>query len=334
MSHNSKIEWCDATWNVVAGCTKCSPGCKNCYAERMARRLRAICKSRMDGRNQQYLGKVDDNGDWTGNIECCDWLLDEPLSWRKPRRIFVCSMSDLFHPKVPFEFIDKMLYVMYRNLQHTFLILTKRPKRMLEYFKNSHLLRLRLLKLFPNYTPEARLCREWPLDNVHLSVSISTFDEMWKAEVLSEIPATVRFISFEPLLENIFNIPCKLKVLDKIDCVIVGGESGPGARPMHPDWARNIRDQCVAAGVPFYFKQWGEWMPDDFENGGIIESESLPTKPTKTAKESVGWGRRLYTLSDGTKFVAQQDQFCNFIKVGKKKAGCILDDKEWKQLPK
>lgn len=273
----SKIDWTDETWNPVIGCTKCSPGCLNCYAERMAYRLACMRQEKYQKvvkglPTSKPFWKKGFKACWTGDIYCDEKALDIPLHWHKPRRIFVCSMSDLFHPKVPFEFIDKVLYVMYRNLQHTFQILTKRPEIMLEYFVDGELLRLRLLRLFPNYTPEARLCREWPLNNIHLGVSISNQDEMWKATELSRIPATVRFISLEPMLGEIDisrylvssdgfvcpNDEGPIHIEDGgvgIDWVIVGCESGPKRRLCKIEWVQSIVDQCKAANVPCFVKQ-------------------------------------------------------------------------------
>lgn len=322
----SKIEWTDETWNPIAGCTKCSQGCLNCYAERMARRLRAICKSRMDGRNQQYLGKIDDNGKWTGQVECCDWLLDIPLYWRKPRRIFICSMSDLFHPKVPFEFIEKVLRIIEQCPQHTFLILTKRPEVAFDFYGGKS---------------GAGLSAP-PLPNVHFGVSISNPDELWKVDELKKIPAVVRWLSIEPMLAGIeFTydrlfcdrdpeegspvacVPCRCgkhwengfisgTTLNCIDWVVCGGESGPGARPMHPDWPRGLRDQCVAAGVPYYFKQWGEYL--HVSQGANADG---PINAGGDSKKGYRWPDRTWS-----------------IRVTKKKAGCLLDGKEWKQYPK
>lgn len=278
---DTKIEWCDKVWNPVVGCTKCSPGCLNCYAERMAWRLRSICKSMMDGRNQQYLGKTDNNGHWTGQVECCDWLLDEPFDWHKPKRIFVCSMSDLFHEKVPFYFFDKVFTTMTKCPHHIFQVLTKRPKRMKEFFDN--------------YDTHSEFLT-WPKPNIHLGVSISTQSEAdEKIPILLQIPATVRWLSIEPMLEGIdilkylwvrqkcvgekgcgftgasyeFDNPKNKSasrcpqcgknhtylVTDSIDWVVVGCESGPKNRPCKIEWIQSIVDQCQAEGVPVYVKQ-------------------------------------------------------------------------------
>ncbi|HWE95955.1 MAG TPA: phage Gp37/Gp68 family protein [Tepidisphaeraceae bacterium] len=215
MALGSSIEWTDATWNPVTGCTKVSPGCKHCYAERMAQRLRAMGQPRYaDG------FKVTLQPD----------VLELPLKWRLPRIIFVNSMSDLFHKDVPTEYIQQCFDVMQRAAHHTFQVLTKRPERVLE-----------LNRELP-----------WP-KNVWIGTSIETEEYTWRAERLAKLAkAAIRFLSVEPLLGPIAKLP-----LAQIDWVIVGGESGPGARPMREEWVRQIKSQCDGAGVPFFFKQWG-----------------------------------------------------------------------------
>jgi protein gp37 len=214
MAQNSSIEWTEATWNPVTGCTKVSPGCKHCYAERMALRLRAMGQPRY--RNGFRITLQED-------------VVDLPLRWRKPRKIFVNSMSDLFHRDVPVEFISRCFDVMRRAAQHTFQVLTKRPERAAEM---AHQL-------------------PWP-GNVWMGTSVENADYVWRVAELARVPAQVRFLSVEPLLGPIPELP-----LDGIHWVIVGGESGPGARPMHENWVLDIRDQCQSAEVPFFFKQWG-----------------------------------------------------------------------------
>lgn len=290
---DTKIEWAEKVWNPIAGCTKCSPGCLNCYAEKMAHRIKHICLA--TNNNPQYLGKTDDDGKWTGEVECCYWKLEEPLHCLKPQRIFVCSMSDLFHPKVPEGFIIDVFDVIAQAaaMGHTILILTKRVKRMWEILgEYCSWLNPTDLEAFSPYK-----------QNIHIGVSISIADEMWKVKELSRIPAAVRWISFEPLLKDVGKIP-----IENISWVVVGGESGPGARPMHPDWARSIRDQCLAANVPFYFKQWGEYYPV-FGEGKVATSAKAP--------------KAIYV---------EPGPVC-MLPVGKKKAGCILDGREWKKLP-
>jgi len=213
MSDNSSIEWTEATWNPVTGCTKVSPGCAHCYAETFAERFRGV-------RGHPYERGFD--------LQLRPERLNQPLEWKRPRLIFVNSMSDLFHPDVPFEFIQKVFDTIVRADWHTFQILTKRSGRLAE--------------LAPQLT--------WP-DNVWMGVSVE--NQRWTSRVddLRAVPAAVRFLSCEPLLG-----PLKLD-LTGIHWVIAGGESGPRARPMKPEWARLVRDQCQSASIPFFFKQWG-----------------------------------------------------------------------------
>jgi protein gp37 len=214
MAQASSIEWTEATWNPVTGCTKISPGCKFCYAERMAKRLQAMGQERY--RNAFKLTLQPD-------------ALEAPLHWRSPRVIFVNSMSDLFHKDVPLDFIKRCFEVMEQASQHTFQVLTKRPERV------------------------AELCSElsWS-PNVWMGTSIESMDYLSRAKALRTVPAKVRFLSVEPLIGPIRRLPLK-----NIHWVIVGGESGPGARPMKVEWVRSLRDQCVDNGVSFFFKQWG-----------------------------------------------------------------------------
>jgi protein gp37 len=218
MGSNSAIEWTDATWNPVTGCTKVSPGCKNCYAERLALRLREMG-------NRRYM-----NGFRT---TLHPDQLDLPLRWTKAKMIFVNSMSDLFHEAVPEEYIKKMFGVMERADWHTFQILTKRAER--------------LAKLAPHLP--------WP-PHIWQGVSVENQTYTKRIGFLRKVPAAVRFLSVEPLLGPIANLP-----LEGIDWVIVGGESGPRHRLIKPEWVREIRKQCVAARIPFFFKQWGGRTP-------------------------------------------------------------------------
>ena len=214
MAQNSKIEWTDTTWNPVTGCTKVSPGCKHCYADRMARRLKAMGQNRY--RNGFDLTLQND-------------LVELPLSWKKPRFVFVNSMSDLFHPDVPVAYIQRVFLVMEKASWHNFQLLTKRSERLLE-----------LAHLLP-----------WP-ENVWIGVSVENSEYAYRINHLRSVPAAVRFLSVEPMLG-----PINRYSLNEIDWVIVGGESGPRARPMEKEWVIKIRDKCIARGVPFFFKQWG-----------------------------------------------------------------------------
>lgn len=210
----SRIEWTESTWNPLTGCNKVSPGCKHCYAERMAKRLQAM-----------GLEKYRNGFQLTLHPEA----LEEPLRWSKPQMIFVNSMSDLFHKDVPIEFIQQVFEVMRRAHWHTFQILTKRAERLLE--------------LDP--------LLDWPA-NVWMGVSVENSDYTYRAVLLSQTHARIRFLSCEPLLGPLSALP-----LEGIHWVIVGGESGPRARPMKREWVMEIRDQCQKAGVAFFFKQWG-----------------------------------------------------------------------------
>jgi len=229
MAQASSIEWTQTTWNPVAGCTPVSPGCLNCYAARMALRL-----ERMGGKpGTKYEGTATRSRDgrpvFQGRINLDEGALTQPLSWRLPRTIFVNSMSDLFHENVPVPFIRRVFAVMAECPQHVFQVLTKRPERALE------------------------LAGELPWsDNVWLGTSVELKRYYDRIRLLKRIPAKVRFLSCEPLLGPLARIP-----LAGIDWVIVGGESGPHSRPMQGSWALQIKEQCEAKGVHFFFKQWG-----------------------------------------------------------------------------
>ena len=217
MATKSSIEWTESTWNPLTGCTKISPGCKICYAERMALRLQAM--GQPNYANGFKLTLHED-------------MLEAPLSWKKPQLVFVNSMSDLYHEGVPIEFILKVFDVMRRAFWHQFQVLTKRSQRLLEL--NSQI--------------------EWP-DNVWMGVSVENGDYTFRIDHLRETDARIKFLSLEPLLGPLPNLN-----LSGIDWGIVGGESGPGARPMREEWVIQIRDQCEAADVPFFVKQMGtDW---------------------------------------------------------------------------
>ncbi len=219
MSDKSAIEWTDSTWNPVTGCNKVSPGCTNCYAETFAERWRGIP-------GHPYEQGFD--------LKLWPDRLNLPLSWKEPRMIFVNSMSDLFHKSVPDEFIAQVFEVMLEAKQHVFQVLTKRSERMMEWTRQT----------FGRATLPA---------NVWLGVSVENQDYVWRTEHLQKTPSRVRFLSVEPLLG-----PVDLSGhLDGIHWVIVGGESGPWARPMEPEWARAVRQQCREQDVAFFFKQWG-----------------------------------------------------------------------------
>ncbi len=214
MTLHSKIEWTESTWNPVTGCTKISPGCKYCYAERFAKRLKAM------GQNNYRNGF---------EVTLHDHVLNQPLKWKKPHTVFVNSMSDLFHEKVPAEFIRVVFRTMKEAFQHRFQVLTKRSERLLE------------INEILNWEP-----------NIWMGVSVEDKEHTYRIDHLRQTGAKVKFLSLEPLLGQIPGLE-----LTGIDWVIVGGESGPGSRPMEKEWVIGLRDQCNDAGVPFFFKQWG-----------------------------------------------------------------------------
>lgn len=319
MSDRSTIEWTDATWNPIGGCTRVDEGCKNCYAEIMAARFSGPGQWG-EGLAQIVTGNGKSDHRWTGKLRLNEAVLDKPLRWRKPRRIFVNSTSDLFHESLPDEWIDQVFAVMALAPQHTFQVLTKRPERAREYFRQTAGWRARIagllnaLKQSPQWN--GNVYQGWQnlhgrpdgLPNVWLGTSIS--DQASADKRIPELlacPAAVRFISAEPLLG-----PVDLTRWSGIDgdggsmgfgldLVIVGGESGPGARPMNPQWARDLRDQCVAAGVAFHFKQNGEWV---------------------SVSEVAGPGDH-YRFPDGR----------TVRRTGKKLAGRTLDGRTWDQMP-
>lgn len=373
----TKIEWTDETWNPVTGCSKVSPGCAHCYAEEVARRFwgsREFADVRIHGVR-----------------------LRQPLHWRKPRRVFVNSMSDLFHADVPDWFIDRVFATMAVCPQHTFQILTKRPERMRDYLLGfgtaespiaANFLRLAKWTTSRNeisrprhlcHAEAARLFHAWPLRNCWPGVSV---EDQRRAEErippLLECPAAVRFVSAEPLLGALdlsVWMPCRRG--DPYDCfpmhesqrccecslgrpgidwVIAGGESGPGARPMHPAWVRSIRDQCAAAAVPFFFKQWGEWKPvssasyataDGMADGTnrvsmladgrmVLKDRGPAEKPLildKAADHDLRreW-RRAEKLPDGVEYENRLG-YQWMARVGKKRAGRLLDGEEWSEFP-
>lgn len=353
----TSIEWTDASWNPVVGCTEVSPGCANCYAARLAAtRLKHVA---------EYVDLAEiKNGTarWKGEVGFCPDRLEEPLHWRKPRRIFVCDMGDLFHEEVHLKILDRVFMIAALSPEHTFQILTKRAKRMQDYFATDPAKRILELQMgiengsiaISESVRQKRFVNpEWPLPNVWLGVSVENqhfADE--RIPALLSTPAAVRFISAEPLLGplDLHSIPDGStgyydlaypggsgrfdhqgsRISDaRLDWVICGGESGPGARPIHPDWARSLRDQCQAAGVAFFFKQWGEWAPAGrvetlktaqrgersrlgvFQPDGVFDEGSLGAYNGST--NATGW----HTMN----------------RIGKKAAGRLLDGREWNEFP-
>jgi protein gp37 len=346
LSTSSSIEWTDATWNTLSGCTRISEGCLNCYIQRTP-------PFRMAGR------KFDspEIGGKTGIILHED-RLELPLHWRNPRRVFVNSLADLFHDDVPTEHIAKVFATMARAERHTFQLLTKRPARMRSLLADGG---LKLLEATSDETTAHALYdAPWPLPNVWVGTSVES--QKWadiRIPQLLRTEAAVRFLSCEPLLGPIdligdihaghdwhtdFGQPVCLTCstedttvayferehrIDGIDWVIVGGESGPGARPMHPDWARSLRDQCNEAEVPYFFKQHGEWAPrsglapEDLAN---LWNEKRVTyvHPADGRTQSHGdWGMRDHLEG----WAAVQ-------RVGKHFAGRELDGRTWDEMPR
>jgi protein gp37 len=264
---NGGIVWTDQTWNPLRGCSKVSSGCDNCYAEAMA--------ARFCGPYQPYDGTIT-KGKWNGKVILIKEHLADPLRWERPRLVFVNSMSDLFHPSVAFPVIAAIFGVMAQAKHHTYQILTKRPERMAEFFewvaKNARVndpavrgswiqgLCRAEARLFVGEGIKNECENVWPLPNVHLGVTAENQEEInRRVPFLLAAPAAFRWVSIEPMLGPVGFLD---GMLDRIDAVVVGGESGPNARPMNPVWPAIVRGQCQSARVPFTFKQWGEWAPD------------------------------------------------------------------------
>jgi protein gp37 len=357
--NTTTIEWATHTWNPVTGCSPISEGCENCYAKRMAQRLRGRC-----GYPEDEPFRVTLHRD----------RLEEPLKLRKPSRIFVCSMGDLFHPAVPDKWIDRIFAIMALTPQHIYQMLTKRPGRMRQYLDRLQIRSAdyggirgasaygvyRAAEAYDSNLGDSRFAgmlvtaflsnREaidrpgWPLPNVWLGVTVENNNNLWRIEELLQIPAAVRFVCCEPMLGPVdlrlgqhwlisvgggygkFHFlgheheaeemrahkarwegaVAKKRWLPGIDWVICGGETGPGARPMHPDWVRLLRDQCQVAGVPFLFKQWGEYR-----------EACAPDDPI--------WNGQAPKL--------RHEHGMHFIKLGAKKTGRILDGEIWDEYP-
>lgn len=322
----SNIEWTEKTWNPIVGCTVVSPGCTNCYAMKMAGRLERMGGApQYDGTTQKTKG----GAVWTGKMALAEKAIPEPFKRKKPTMYFVNSMGDLFHENVPDDWIDWVFHVMAQNPQHTFQILTKRSERMREYING---LVLEDKELSESIGP-------WPLPNVWLGVSCE--DQARADERIPDLlatPAAVRFVSAEPLLGDIdFEYPKTLwpdgppsccsgtecgcmgkptepPLIYGIDWVIVGGESGPGARPMHPDWARSIHAQCAAADVSFFFKQWGEWKT-------YIDRDNDDPDWRQNYRDTDGF--EILNLAGGRGFHGERVHLMQ--RVGKKAAGRELD---------
>lgn len=315
MARTSLIEWTGATWNPITGCSIKSSGCTNCYAMELAATRLRHHPSRQGLTRQLPSGRYV----WSGEVRFNEQWLNQPLQWKKPLIIFVCAHGDLFHEDVPTEWIDRVFGVIRQCPHHVFQVLTKRSERMLEYSLRQQ---------------TDRGLSGWPLPNVWFGVSIEdqkTYDE--RVLSLAATPASTRFISAEPLLGEINMgllgivpktiLPNFTPLHSCIDWVIVGGESGRHARPMHPDWARLIRDQCKEVGISFFFKQWGEWFPQcHWEDNPdlVLPDDSFayrhnPENGVFHFEEPKG---RLTAVMH---------------RVGKAKAGRVLDGREWNEMP-
>ena len=338
----TSIEWADAVWNPVTGCTKVSEGCRNCYAERMAKRLAGRCGyPSLDPRHD---GAIGDPFSVTVHPE----HLGDPLRWRRPRRIFVCSMGDLFHPLVSDTMLFNVFNIMRECPQHTFLVLTKRPQRMADFCQRIRFVASgdgQMWLAADAFAHEGGYsvmggngCTGMPW--VWLGTSVedqATADA--RLQHLLAAPAAVHFVSCEPLLGpvDLTRIDCgtgdtKLNALagarpawQPLDWVIVGGESGPHARPMHPDWARSLRDQCEAAGVPLFVKQWGEWSPQR-------PATFCRLSKRRWSHEMASWA------ADGSPYNPLNpppDHFphTSVWRVGKRAAGRLLDGREHNEYP-
>jgi protein gp37 len=273
-SNNTRIEWTEQTWNPIVGCSRVSPGCANCYAERMSARLAAMAKNQNNpGRKKYYLNVTNDRGHWNHEVVLVPEALNDPLNWKTPSTVFVNSMSDIFHERLSLEQIAPIFDVMNRTYWHKFQALSKRSERLLEL------------------SPHLR----WSA-NIWMGVSVENQDYLYRVDHLRQSGAAVKFLSLEPLLGPLSNLN-----LDGIDWAIVGGESGPGARPMDRAWVREIRDQCLAAKVPLFFKQWGHSRnnpdpadPTDKKNKGSAKGgnrldgviwNQLPVTPVAASPE-------------------------------------------------
>lgn len=349
MGDKTEIEWADATWNPIRGCTRVSEGCRHCYAESIAARFSGPGQP-FEGLAQRVTRKDDTRGQWTGKIGFAANVLLDPIKWQLPRTIFANSMSDLFHEAVMVEWIDQIMAVTALAPRHVVIVLTKRPHVMLRYMTDPAMPERVYQQLMlpdpgspldlaakgdrPRVTGEqviaaAQAVRNGPLPNLWLGVSVEdqdTADD--RIPVLLQIPGAKRLISYEPALgpvdlTQVDNTGHGFSFTDalagtkrnyhpnsrgvmrplgaRLDWVICGGESGIGARPMHPNWARAVRDQCVAAGVPFFFKQWGAWA-----NAGIANDNATH-----------------HTWPDGAVMRLN----------GKRKSGHLLDGRAWQQTP-
>ncbi len=324
MADKTNIEWTDATWNPVLGCSVISPGCTNCYAMRLAGTRLKHTPSRAGLTTDSKAGPV-----WNGAVRFMPNWLTQPLHWMAPRDIFVAAHGDLFHANVDQHWQDQIFAVMALAEWHRFQVLTKRADRMLEYLSDPETPG-RVLRCSINLLAAQGVTRRWthkwvwPLPHVMAGISAESqphFNERIEPLSLLSLLRWRTWLSAEPLL-GLLDLANGIGVLD---WVVAGGESGPNARPMHPDWARDIRDQCVAAKVAFFFKQWGEWAPGENCGGPMRRSEN-------TAEWFDGeWHFGRMTPSESAN--GHYDDEPGLYRVGKKAAGALLDGQAWRQMP-
>jgi len=344
----TKIEWTDETWNPVTGCTRISPGCLHCYIERQT--PMRVQRKRFDG---DQIGAV-------LPVQLHPERLGKPLTWRKPLRIFVCSMADLFHDDVPDEFIARVWATMALAPRHTFQVLTKRAGRMRSLLSDPWWSETLLPEIVHQLADGRGYEMRYPLPNVWVGVSTET--QKWadiRIPQLLDTPAAVRWISAEPLLgpvdlanwipgrcacqplgpggllppiEGVHWHGCPALRYRGLDWVVVGGETGPGSRPMHPQWARTIRDQCAAAGVPYFFKQWGDLAPADVDRYSellMFSGRDQGCVVELDGRVSVAWSMSGADLRDD----GPSPTGAIMRRVGKKRAGRELDGRTWDEFP-
>lgn len=309
MADNTLIEWADATVNAVNGCSVVSPGCTNCYAMRLAGTRMQRHPSRAGLTQHSKAGPV-----WTGEVRLNEKALLQPLRWKRPRRIFWNAHGDLFHPAVPDEWIDRVFAVCALTPQHTHQILTKRPERMREYLAerngmgNAKL--CRAINAIPREFGNRHGALSLPLLNVWLGVSVEDQQRADdRREAFASTPAAIKFVSYEPALSMV-----DWTGWEFVDQIIGGGESGPRARPPHPDWFRATRDFCAANDIAYFHKQWGEWAPIEHvaDPGGLECADLMP---------------------DGMRVVHSNSLTTRMVRVGKKAAGRLLDGVEHNAMP-
>lgn len=347
MATGTKIQWTEATWNVCVGCTKVSAGCQNCYALRMAVRLAHNPKIPKKDR-ERYRSTIRETKrgwEWSGKVALFEDRLEQPKSWRKPRMVFLCSMSDICHEDVPDWFIEATFNAMLWNdyyggdygQKHIFQVLTKRPERLANLLSGNV------------WRPCAHgaLPVAPPNDNGVLPeriwVGITAEDQKAldaRAYHLWRIPAKMKWISHEPALGQL-NLSARYgegqpddppaPISEWINWVVTGGESGPGARPMHPDWARSMRDQCAAAGIPWFFKQWGEWR-ECFDKWVKYEATERDLQYIGLM-EYDGRFRVAPKLPLSVQETHCTEADCWMIRLGKKQAGRVLDGQTYGEYP-